>query len=267
MQKHQLAGTEAPSEAQEQEASRTAMDAVYRQLRERIVSGDLEPGARLQVNDLRQEFGVGTSTVREALSRLLVDSLVVARQQKGFHVSPLSIADFRDITDARKIIEINALRLSLLARDDEWEAGLVAAYHRLSSMERRLEGGRRKEILAEWEERNTAFHDALVANCRNAWLIRFRRTLHQQSFRYNRVSLADTHSERDVAKEHREIFEAAMAGEQELLAKLIEAHIDLTFTIILAHLETQAAPAAGRASPARRSSSVVSKTSSGSTAA
>lgn len=218
------------------------MDALYRQLRERILSGDLEPGARLQVNDLRQEFDVGTSTVREALSRLLVDSLVVARPQRGFHVSPLSIADFRDITEARKIVEVNALRLSLQARDEEWETDLIAAYHRLHGMERRLAETRDKELLPEWESRNALFHDALVANCRNGWLIRFRRTLHQQSFRYNRVSLADTHHARDIGEEHREIFEAAMAGEQERLIGLIEAHIETTFRIILAHLEEREAP-------------------------
>ncbi|MGI6246140.1 MAG: GntR family transcriptional regulator [Pseudochelatococcus sp.] len=219
--------------------SRTAIDAVYRQLQERILAGELEPGARLHVNDLRKDFGVGTSTVREALSRLLAGSLVISHEQRGFYVAPLSITDFRDITEARKIVEINALRLSLLARTDEWEAQLVAAYHRLQNVEQRLIGEGRKELTEEWDELNARFHDALVANCHNSWLIRFRRTLHQQSYRYNRLSLANTHQTRDVREEHRAIFEAALANDIDRLSALIDVHIETTFSIVVARLESQ----------------------------
>ena len=212
----------------------TAIETVHEQLRERVISGKFKPGERLHVDKLRLEFGVSTSTMREAISRLLIDSLVTSELQRGFRVAPLSLKDFRDITDARKIIEEQALRVSLANRTEEWEAELVGAFHRLSSVEHRLLVEGRKELAPDWDARNAHFHDCLVKNCNNLWLIRFRRTLHQHSYRYHRMVLGDTSLRRDVRSEHKAIFEAAMEGDIELCVSLIDAHIEATYSGIVA---------------------------------
>lgn len=214
----------------------TAIETVHQTLRARIMNGTLAPGDRLHVDNLRLEFGVSTSTMREALSRLLIDSLVVSEQQRGFRVSQLSLKDFRDIANARKIVEAQALRASLTHRTEEWEANLVAAYHRLGLVEAKLFGEGRLDQMDAWDERNAHFHDCLVKNCDNAWLIRFRHTLHQQSHRYHRIALANERSLRDVRSEHRAIFETALAGEVDRCAALIEEHIDATMRAIIPRL-------------------------------
>lgn len=214
----------------------TAIETVHQQLRSRIMNGKLKPGERLHVDNLRQEFGVSTSTMREALSRLLIDSLVISEQQRGFRVSPLSVRDFRDITDARKIIETSALRISLAHRTEDWEADLVAAYHRLARAEAKLIGEGQTDYADIWDEQNANFHDCLVKNCNNAWLIRFRRTLHQQSYRYVRIALANASGTRDVRAEHKAIFDAAIDGETEKCAALIEDHIERTMDAVIAKL-------------------------------
>lgn len=214
---------------------RTAIEVVQEKLRDRIISGEAAPGERLHVQNLREEFGVSTSTVREAISRLLIDSLVVSEQQRGFRVAPLSLKDFRDITDARKMIEANALRISLEHRTEEWEAQLVGAYHRLSIVEARLIGEGKSEYAHDWEERNGHFHDCLVANCNNDWLVRFRRTLHQHSHRYNWMLIRNAKAlRRDVRDEHKAIFEAALEGDIPRCVTLIEDHIELSYAGLVA---------------------------------
>ncbi|MCR8547406.1 GntR family transcriptional regulator [Salipiger sp. P9] len=208
---------------------RTAIETVHAQIRERVISGAFKPGERLHVDKLRQEFGVSTSTMREAISRLLIDSLVTSEQQRGFRVAPLSLKDFRDITDARKVIEAQALRVSLANRSEEWEAELVGAFHRLSTVEQKMIGEGQRDLASAWDERNAGFHDCLVKNCNNAWLIRFRRTLHQHSYRYHRMLLGDTSLRRDVRTEHRAIFDTAMAGETDRCVALIEEHIETSY--------------------------------------
>ncbi|WP_434290030.1 GntR family transcriptional regulator [Celeribacter sp. SCSIO 80788] len=211
-------------------SKKTAIETVHELIRERVISGALAPGARLHVDRLRQEFGVSTSTMREAISRLLIDNLVTSEQQRGFRVAPLSLKDFRDITDARKLIEAQALRISLLYRTEEWEADLVAAYHRLSRIEERLIGEGKSEYAHDWDEWNSNFHDCLVQNCDNAWLKRFRSTLHQHSYRYHRRLIGDRTLRRDVRTEHKAIFDAAIAGDIEACVAHIEAHIEESYS-------------------------------------
>lgn len=52
-------------------------------MRADIISGSLEPGTKLAVEHLRQRYGVGSSTIREALSLLQPDGLVTARASEA----------------------------------------------------------------------------------------------------------------------------------------------------------------------------------------
>lgn len=194
------------------------------------MDGVLKPGERLHINNLRKEFGVSTSTMRESLSRLLVDSLVTSENQRGFHVAPLSLTDFRNITDARKVIETTALRTSMQKRNDDWESNLVAAYHNLTLVEDKFIEQGKREFASQWNERNAHFHNCLVANCDNPWLIRFRKTLHHHSHRYHRIALAMKITQRDSRIEHKAIFDAAMKNDIERCAKKLEDHIEATLT-------------------------------------
>ena len=66
----------------------------FDRLRGDIISGTLLPGSRLRFADLQARYGIGTSPLREALSRLAADRLVVQEVNRGFKVPPLSLEDF-----------------------------------------------------------------------------------------------------------------------------------------------------------------------------
>ncbi|MCB1355283.1 MAG: GntR family transcriptional regulator [Maritimibacter sp.] len=205
---------------------KTAIETIYSTLRQGILEGTLEPECKLRVEELRLHFGVGSSTVREALSRLLVDKLVVSKEQRGFQVAPVSLEDFREITELRILLETQAVRESVRKGDDEWEDRLVAAAHQLSKIEVRMkEKGDDREFVMAWEERNREFHNALVAACENSWLLRFRATVFAHSFRYRQISLKETSLPRDVRAEHQAIFDAAMARDEDAAARTSEDHI------------------------------------------
>ena len=82
-----------------------ASDVLHR-LREDIISCVLKPGEKLRFEALRDIYGVSFSTLREALSRLASEQLVVAEGQRGFSVAPISEEDLHDVTDARVLIRI-----------------------------------------------------------------------------------------------------------------------------------------------------------------
>lgn len=215
---------------------RTAIESVQEELKRRILNFELMPGDRLHVDNLRREFDVSTATMREALSRLMTDTLVTSERQRGFQVRELSHEDFRNISQARKIVETGALRVSLANRDDDWEGDLFAAYHKLKLVEDRIFTQGDMTLAAEWHRRNSDFHDCLVRNCDNAWLTGFRHQLHEHSNRYLRLALMKNLKQRDVRKEHAEIFDSAIKGEIDRCAALVEQHIEASVADVARYL-------------------------------
>lgn len=213
--------------------ARTMVEAAYDQIRHDVLSGKLPPGSKLRVEHLRAEYSVGASTLREALSRLVGEALVVAAGQRGFRVAPISVSDVTDLSELRKLLECHALRESIEHGDDRWEANVVAAFHRLSRIEERVHENP-EELGDEWEDRNRAFHEALIAGCANRWVLHFREILYVQSLRYRRLSLTNRSIPRDVHAEHSAIFEATLARDADLACRQLADHIEKTKAVIAA---------------------------------
>lgn len=215
--------------------SKTTIEMVYEALRSAILSGEITPESRLRVEVLRKTFGVGASTVREALSRLLVENLVTTEGQRGFRAALVSVEDFKNIVDMRALLEAKAVRESIAKGDDEWESAFVAAHHRLAKIETEMEG-REEQSVQEWEVRNRAFHNAMIGACTNGWLLNFREILYSHSIRYLQIAITDRSIPRDVRAEHQAIFDAVIARDADLAEKLTVDHILRSVPVIEARV-------------------------------
>lgn len=209
---------------------RTRVEQTVNAIRADIVSGVLPPGSRLGVERLKDLYGVGASTIREALSLLSADALVVVEGQRGFRVSELSVDDLRDLSNARLLLETHALRQSIELGDDNWEAEVVAAFHRLSRANQRLREGV-DGAFDEWETRNREFHEALVSRCSSSWILSMLSTLNRHSERYRRAALA-ANTPRDVQAEHTDLMDAALAREADRAVALLADHLMTTVRVI-----------------------------------
>jgi DNA-binding GntR family transcriptional regulator len=207
-------------------APRTLTDRAYQALRGDIIGGALEPEAKLRVEHLRKRYELGATPIREALSRLAAEGLVRGVGQRGFWVAPISVEDLEDVTDMRVLLETHAVRLSIERGDDAWEARVVAAHHQLAKVEAAVREDP-DEVFPEWERRNREFHDALIAAVPSRLLHQFRWSLYDQHERYRRLSIQSA-APRDVAAEHRAIFEATLARDAERACQLTEEHIRRT---------------------------------------
>jgi len=207
-------------------APRTLVETAYLQLRRDIVEGHLAPGVKLRVEHLKDRYAVGAGTLREALAVLISDALVVSEGQRGYYVAPISQDDLDDVARTRILLETEALRLSIRAGDDEWEARLIAAYHRLGKSESKL--SRRHERIREWEQRNREFHEALISACGSRWLLYTIGLMYRQSERYRHLSISSPLNDRDVHAEHAELHEASLARDARRACKALERHIRLT---------------------------------------
>ena len=205
---------------------KTLVESAYRALRRDIIEGHLPPGEKLRVEHLKDNYGVGAGTLREALSLLISDALVVSQGQRGFRVAPVSLEDFEDITKTRVMLECEALRQSIAMGDDAWEGELLAAFHRLTKAEEKRIGTDDRE---EWEERNRIFHEVLIAACPSRWLKHFLAILYQQAERYRRLSLYLQPIPRNIHDEHEALLQAAMARDADKATAVLSEHIMLTF--------------------------------------
>ena len=211
--------------------ARSLVEAAYATIRHDILNGELSPGLKLRFEMLRERYGYGASTLREALTRLVGESLVTSEEQRGFRVAEISLEDFADLTRARKLIEVEALRQSILFGDDAWEGALVGAFHRLGKVEEKLADGA-ADMRDEFEERNRDFHYTLIAACPSRWLKHIHGILFQQSERYRRISMATRTGPRDIHAEHKAVLEAALSRDVDLACRLEAEHIDRTLEML-----------------------------------
>ncbi|MBD0413899.1 GntR family transcriptional regulator [Oryzicola mucosus] len=200
---------------------------VFGLLREDILTGRLRPGERLRAETLRQRYDVGGSPVREALMRLESEGFVSLEQNKGFKVSGVSLADLEDLTRTRIEIENIALRWSIAKGGVEWEALLVGALHRLSSVPKRASDGEAGRN-SDWLRYHREFHSALVAACDSPTLSSIRDRLFDQAERYVSLAIASQGEFRDDVSEHAALMNAAISRDAETALRLNRAHIERT---------------------------------------
>lgn len=213
-----------------QDGSPTRTAEILEVLRHDIISARLAPGERLRFDALREQYDIGISPLREALTHLASEGLVVAEQRKGYRVAPVSPADLREVARLRADFDSIAIAESIRIGDETWEGRVLAAFHALT---RRSKIGEDGQIDREWEAFHMRFHLELVSACRMPKLLAFRAILEQQARRYRRISVQYLKEPRDDLAEHRAIHDAVMARDADRATALIQDHYLRTVEIIL----------------------------------
>lgn len=89
----------------------TQSDGAYDRLRSRVLALDLAPGERVSERGLETDLGASRTPVRAALSRLQGEGLV-RRDERGWTIAPLDLAELRHAEEFREAVEAAALRLA-----------------------------------------------------------------------------------------------------------------------------------------------------------
>ncbi len=202
--------------------SLTAGESGYQRIRTDILFGRLAPGAKLRLDHLKSEYGVSVSTLREVLSRLSSERLVIAEGQKGFQVSPISPANLRELAALRQLLECRALEQSFAAGDMEWEARVVAAHHRLARTEERMARGDRSES-EYWKRCDWEFHQALISACGSKMLVETHAAVFDKYLRYQMIALS---FRGDIAaNEHALLRDCAVARDAKRACEVLRRHV------------------------------------------
>ncbi len=207
-------------------AGTTLTSSVTQSLRAAILNGDIAPGAKLQLEELRDRFQVSLSPVREALTKLAAEGLVVGYENRGFRVAEVSKDNIAEITTLRCHLEGIALEAAIERGDDAWEAGLVGVFHRLTKLEQSKVVG--DQQMQAWEDAHGEFHIGLISACGMPLLLQFCEILLVKNNRYRRLFLRDNPPPRNAPLEHKRILDAVLARDLPRAKKLLQAHISST---------------------------------------
>ncbi|MDB6060597.1 MAG: GntR family transcriptional regulator [Verrucomicrobiaceae bacterium] len=208
----------------------------YQRLREALLACRLPPGERISISYICSRWGVSPGAVREALSRLTSEGLVIAEPQRGFRAAPISAEDLRNLTMARSEIEVLCLKSALKAGDISWEGRLLAAYHKVSRLPPR--SAENPKLLSEaYADAHREYHDAVVSGCDNPVLLKIREQLYAQSERYQRLSMQLVQYDRDLNDEHRALVEAAIARDETRAVALLRTHVEEILEMLVGSLE------------------------------
>ncbi len=199
----------------------TKAEAVYQELRGRILDGSIEPASTLNQEVLAAQLGLSITPLREALRRLEAEGLVRLEAHRTMTIAPLT---------RRELDELYAVRLQL----DPFAASLtanVASDEELVHIERlaRQRVARSPRALLQ---HNRTFHRLIYANSGNLVLIGILDKLWNQTDRYRLIVLRDRIQERAAGEEHRDIAAALRVRNEALVADLVHRHVQKTQHLI-----------------------------------
>lgn len=101
------------------ERPKSLTELVAESLRDWIVSGELELGARLSEARIAKDLDVSRTPVREAINRLEMEGLLTVEPQRGSSVFLLEPKELAKLCDARVCLETTALATAIRENPDD----------------------------------------------------------------------------------------------------------------------------------------------------
>ena len=213
-----LSSTPLPREDAAPIARKGLHEEVAARLRDMIVEGVLEPGARVPERELCLRLGISRTPLREALKILASEGLVDLQHHRGAVVSSLTAAALDDLFQVMGALEALAGKAAC-ERASDTAIGEIRALHE------RMLGHHARGELSDYFRLNQRIHEGIVAAAGNSVLSQLYRGL---SVRIRRArymaNLSKPRWDQAVA-EHQQILETLMARDGVRLGRLLEEHL------------------------------------------
>ena len=211
----------------------TLADAATAELRDRILSGELESGAPLRLEELARSLGTSISPVREAVRKLAALGLAVHVAHRGSRVKELDVDDLRDTYEARIALEPVAVARAtgqITAGEVEQARAALDSYAAC-----RARGDKPAARAA-----HDTFHFTLYNASGSQWLVRLIRPAWDNSERYRELALQSAEIALERQREHERILAACAAGDATGAASELRRHLTLTANFVADQLGSTA---------------------------
>jgi DNA-binding GntR family transcriptional regulator len=194
---------------------RTLDSFVVDELRERIVSGALPAGTKIDQQALAEELGVSRMPVREALRRLSAEGFVELISHRGAIVAELSHDEIIEVYEMRGVLQGLASRLAVPHYTDENVEEIRKILARLD----------KERDTSEWIELHRLFHDRIEAPSNAQQVLALIERLTQQCAPYLQISVRFLHAEESAVELHHKILDAIEQRDADALETSVRAHL------------------------------------------
>jgi DNA-binding GntR family transcriptional regulator len=201
-------------------------DRVEAELRQLILTLELEPGLAISEASLMKQYGWGRTPLREAIQRLAEQSLLQIIPRQGVVVTALSVFDFAEMMDAMSMVIEPAAALAckrLTADELDQLEGVVDA----------SESAAQDGDFVKVSQLDFEFHRLLADATGNRHLSRYLLHLHQVATRFNFAAWKRDRNAAPSIAEHRQILEIMRQRDVEGAKSAMRAHIEKARTRIV----------------------------------
>lgn len=213
--------------AEELEPSRPAAGQVFERLRHMIITLELAPGSAINRQELQASFGLSSTPVRDALTRLGEEGLVDIFPQSATRVSLIDVAAARQAQFLRRAVEQEAARILSAAPDKDFIPELRAIIAQQKVLANAVDH-------RDFVELDHAFHRRLfeLAGAPDVFALVRRRGGHIDRIRHLHLPVAG--KMREVVRDHLLIVKAIAAGD----GAKAQAHVRDHLSRSLAYVQT-----------------------------
>lgn len=210
----------------------------YRELRKRIVSLDLKPGADLDEITLVHDLGVSRTPLRSALVRLASEGLVTLLPNRGARVASMDLPQLQEHLEAFELAQRVVTRLASQRRSSAQLEQLIGQCKAFEDAADAADAERMIE--ANWD-----FHFTIGQACQNRYLEKSYTGLLTENLRIARLAMAYVcygsehayHAHLDsILTEHRAIVKAIREQAADDADRLAASHANLARIRVTSYL-------------------------------
>jgi len=203
---------------------------VYKIIKDKIIWHEIKMKERIIDKKLAEELGVSRSMVRQVLTTLVKEELLMMVPRNGFYVREITRKEIEEIYNIRKILESYATELAVpkINRRD-----IVEVEEVFKKAKKDLD----KDKVKSFIETDVKLHKLLIDNCGNKYLKKIINEYNDRYAFYRVIDLRRVERAKESCFEHYKIFEAVKNRDIVLSTKLVSKHIKNAKNIILANFE------------------------------
>ena len=207
------------TEKKEFSSSFSLTDEIADIIRDRILKGEYEIGAKIKETQIAAELRVSRTPIREAFKQLENEGLIDYIPNRGCFAKGFTQQDVDDIYAVREALERLAVERAVERitdaelRDLEEEWDLMEFYAKKKDAQKVL-------------ELNSTFHDRIYASTRSRFMEQVLRSYKSYINKTRKSVFYDETYLMAILKEHREILEAIKSRDKERAVRAVSEHLE-----------------------------------------
>ena len=214
-------------------------ESTYHSLRQEILSCSLAPGSTLTEASVMEKYGVGKSTCRLALARLVQEGFIQSIPRQGYLVTPVTLKDVEELFALRLLLEPAAAKLAAGKADVRALADIEACIRKNTAS--RNKGNR----IGFFLDANREFHRAIALASGNARLANQISALLDEMKRLVALGFVQQDGSPHIDNDHTELMDALKRGDasraEQIAFRHVETFRDMTLARVMESIRVSSA--------------------------